>query len=116
MKESGGIQEIVGAGGNSLHFQGFGDFEIHLGPLRLDGSMAVAKLADDDVLLGADILQKDSWGPADILLSQDRMILRDVSIPVQQVGVRSRVRFARVADHVIIPPMSQMDVDVFYRL
>ena len=41
------------------------------------------------------------------------MICRGISIPVQQVGMRQQIRHARVADHYIIPGMSQINVDVF---
>ena len=38
---------------------------------------------EDEVLLGADILLMDDGGPVDILLSEGRMILRRVSVPIE---------------------------------
>ena len=102
----------MGAGGNSLNFQGRGTFEIHLVHLRLEKKLSVAEISDE-VLLGADILQHDEDGPVDLILSQNLMICRGISIPVQQVGMRQQIRHARLADHYIIPGMSQMNVDVF---
>ena len=111
-KDTTNFHDLVGAGGNSLNFQGRGTFEIHLGPLRLEKELSVAEISDE-VLLGADILQHDEDGPVDLILSQSLMICRGISIPVQQVGTRPKIRHARVADHYIIPGMSQMNVDVF---
>ena len=62
----------------------------------LDKTIAVAELADE-VLLGADVLQFDPGGPAD--LSQGVMVLRGKSIPVLQIGSRTMVRKVRSADH-----------------
>ena len=50
-------------------------FEIKLGSLMLDKTIAVAELADE-VLLGVDVLQFDPGGPADLILSQGVMVLR----------------------------------------
>ena len=74
--------------------------------------LSVAEISDK-VLLGAYILQHDEDGPVDLILSQNLMICRGISIPVQQVGMRPQIRHVRVADHYIIPGMSQIDVDVF---
>ena len=68
-KNFANFYDLVGAGGNSLNFQGRGTFEIHLGPLRLDKELAVAEISDE-VLLGADILQHDEDGPVDLIISE----------------------------------------------
>ena len=49
----------------------------------------------------------------DLLLSENRMVLGNTSIPVQQVGLPKKDRYAWVADHYIIPGMSQMVIEVF---
>ena len=106
------VVDLVGADGSSLSCKGRAVFEIDLGPLRLVRELAVATIADE-ALLGADILQGDQEGPADLLLSEDRMVFRNTSIPIQQVRLPRRKRYARVADHYVIPGMSQMFVEVF---
>ena len=85
--------------------------EIDLGPLMLDKTIAVAEL-EDEVLLGADVLQFDPGGPADLILSQGVMVLRGKSIPVLPIGSRTMVRKVRSADHYALPPMTEM-IDVF---
>ena len=56
--------DLVGADG-SLVGKGMATFEIRLGPLRLRRKLAVAEISDE-ALLGADILQSDEVGPADL--------------------------------------------------
>ena len=93
------------------HF-GSAVFQVELGSLVMDKQITVANI-QDEVLLGADVIQWDPSGPADILLTQNMMILNNVSIPLQQVGAPSRVRKVRCADHHVVPPLSEMMVDVF---
>ena len=100
------------ADGRLMKAYGSAVFEIDLGPLMLDKTIAVAELADE-VLLGADIRQFDPGGPADLILSQGVMVLRGKSIPVLQIGSRTMVRKVRSADHYALPPMTEMIVDAF---
>ena len=79
-KNIANFHDLVGAGGNSLNFQGRGTFEIYLGPLRLEKELSVAEISDE-VLLGADTLQHDEHGPVDLILSLNLMICRGISIP-----------------------------------
>ena len=104
--------DLVGADGSSLVGKGMATFEIRLGPLRLRRKLAVAEISDE-ALLGADILQSDEVGPADLLLTENKMVLGNTSIPVKQVKVPKTERYARIADHYVIPGMSQMFVEVF---
>ena len=100
------------ADGRLMKAYGSAVFEIDLGPLMLDKTIAVAELADE-VLVGADVLQFDPGGPADLILSQGVMVLRGKSIPVLQIGSRTMVRKVRSADHYTLPPMTEMIVDAF---
>ena len=100
------------ADGRLMKAYGSAVFEIDLGPLMSDKTIAVAELADE-VLLGADVLQFDPGGPADLILSQGVMVLRGKSIPVLQIGSRTMVRKVRSADHYALPPMTEMIVDAF---
>lgn len=91
---------------------GQGKFEFQLGPLKIVRSATVAAITDD-VLLGADILLKDAAGPADIILSEERMSLLGKSIPLLLFGVPGKVRKAYAADHFVIPGMSEAVIDVY---
>ena len=104
--------DLVGADGNSLNYTGRAVFEISIGSVSLVKEMAVAHISDD-ALLGADVLQRDESGPVDLLLTQNCMVFRDVSIPVHQVGLNSKPICARAADHFVVPGMSQATIDVF---
>ena len=67
----------------------------------------------DDVLLGADVIQYGSKGPADLILSEERMVLHDVSVPLLLFGIPDKTRKAYAADHYVVPSMSEMVVDVY---
>ena len=73
--------------------------------------MIVANI-EDEVLLGADVLQ-DVSGPADILLSQGVMLLKGETIPVRLVNSNPGVRKVRLADQYVVPGMSEAVLDVF---
>ena len=54
----------------------------------------------DGVLLGMDILQRDE-GPADLVLSENKMMLRGQAFPLYEVATsrRCHVRKVRASDH-----------------
>ena len=106
-----GVNPFSCADGRTMKYVGKAKFEMYLGSLKLERELAVAEI-EDDILLGADIIQQDVDGPADLILSENIMKLRGVPITLEQVGV-SRVRRVRAADHYVIPGMSEMLVDVF---
>ena len=103
-------RKVSTADGGHLVVLGSSDFYIQLGPLKLKRNLLVARI-DDEVLLGADILQQDEEGPADLILSQSIMKLRNEVIPLQQV--EARLRRVRVADHYIVPGMSEAIIEAF---
>ena len=107
-----GTALLACADGRSIKYLGKALFDVKLGSLSFRKMLSVAAISDD-VLLGADFLQKDSDGPADLLLSEGRMKLRGVSIPLEMVGVANRARRVTLADHYVIPPMTEAVVDVF---
>ena len=109
---SPGCRSPATADGRSMEHFGSAVFQLELGSLVMDKQITVANI-QDEVLLGADVIQWDPSGPADILLTQNMMILNNVAIPLQQVGAPSRVRKVRCADHHVVPPLSEMMVDVF---
>ena len=64
-------------------------------------------------MLGIDILQDDEHGPADILLSKGKIVLRGQEIPCIQIGKKSCVRKVAAANLVIVPPQSETLIDVY---
>ena len=104
---------ITTADGAELKHRGVAMFDLCLGPVAMKKSFLIADIKDD-VLLGADVIQKDVGGPADILLSEGKMLLRGQAVPIHQVVHTkvSQARNVRAADHYIIPPMSEKLVDV----
>ncbi len=90
------------ANGELIKCDGYGTFELSLGPLTLNKSMTVADI-EDDVLLGADILLQDEHGPADLMLSEGHVKLRGKCIPVERVGVIHTSRRMYAADRYAIP-------------
>ena len=101
------------ADGRPLKSNGKGKFTVGLGDLLFEREWTVANITDD-VLLGADILQNDSFGPANLLLSDHKMVWKGTSIPLLVYSTpQSPTRKVYAADHYIIPPMSEMVIDVY---
>ncbi|XP_064633623.1 uncharacterized protein LOC135491580 [Lineus longissimus] len=98
---------LTNADGGSITYYGKALFWMDLGPLKLEKPLLVADI-EDEVLLGADILQRDPYGPADILLSQNRIMLKGQLIPLKQIRLPITARRVRAADHFIIPAMSEV--------
>ena len=103
---------LMGANGSKIPSMGQAVFDVYLGSLYLPMEMTVADI-QDEVLLGADVLQKGEHGPADLILSQDLMLLNGVKIPVDQTGVPPKERRVYSSDHYVIPGMSEVIVDAF---
>lgn len=100
------------ADGRPLEVLGRGKFNLQLGSLHLDAELTVANISDD-VLLGADIIQNGIKGPADLILSEERMVLHETSIPLMLLGIPEKIRKAYAADHYVIPPLTEMILDVY---
>ena len=60
-----------------------------------------------------DILFQGSSGPADILLSEKKILLNGVSIPCYQIGLPESVRKMSIEKEIIIPGNSEIIVDAF---
>lgn len=104
--------KLIGAGGTTIKDLGKGEFAIQLGTVRLKIEAIVADI-DDDGLLGVDVLQSNSNGPTDLLMSKGILIINKQEVPIIQVGVNSRMRKVTAADHFVIPPQSEAVVDVY---
>ena len=103
---------IVGAGGALIKGVGKAVFNISLGPLELQQEVFVADI-EDEALLGYDILRGSNRGPADILLSKNRIELGGVDIPTFQIGCGKRTRRVVVADDIRLPGQAEAVVSVF---
>jgi hypothetical protein len=104
--------KISGAGGKKLCCLGSSIFDIEIGPLRIRMPMIVANITDD-VLLGADVLMDGETGKADILLSQNKMLLQGKTIPLEQHYSPLHIREIHLADDCRIPARSEVITEVF---
>ena len=102
----------MGAGGAPIRGTSKAEFEMTLGSLQLHKEVYVADI-EDDALLGYDILMGSDGAPSDILLSQDKIVLDGVEVPIFQVRSRGQTRRVVVADDVLLPGQSEVVVDVF---
>ena len=103
---------LASANGQPLTELGKGVFTIKLGKLTLDSEVIIAEI-EDDALLGLDILMKGEGGPADIKLTEGIILLNKTKIPCIQIGQPETLRRVRSADHFVIPPKTEMIIDVF---
>ncbi|KAH3712119.1 hypothetical protein DPMN_071798 [Dreissena polymorpha] len=103
---------LVGAGSVPVPEVGKGGFEISPGPHKLIKQVIVADI-EDEALLGYDILMGSGQGPAEIILSQNKIVLDGKEIPVFQVGRGKCSRRVTVADDVKIPGLTEALVDVY---
>lgn len=104
--------KLVGAGGTTINELGKGEFKIQLGTVSLEIEAVVAEI-DDDGLLGVDVLQSNSSGPADLMMSKGVLVINKQEVPIIQVGLNTRVRRVTAADHFVIPAQSEAVMDVF---
>jgi hypothetical protein len=86
-----------------------------LGKLTLDSEVIIAEI-EDDALLGLYILMKGEGVPADIKLTEGIILLNKTKIPCIQIGQPETLRRVRSADHFVIPPKTEMIIDVFILL
>ncbi|KAJ8300060.1 hypothetical protein KUTeg_021579 [Tegillarca granosa] len=101
-----------GPGGDPLKELGKARFNLEFDNFKLSEDLIVAEIADDG-LLGVDVLQNHSLGPADILLSKGIIRLGGNEINCMQIGIQNKTRKVTVADHIDIPGYSEAVIDVF---
>ncbi|KAJ8308315.1 hypothetical protein KUTeg_013189 [Tegillarca granosa] len=104
--------KLSGPGGDPLKELGKARFNLELDNFKLSEDLIVAEIADDG-LLGVDVLQNHSLGPADILLSKGIIRLGGNEINCMQIGIQNKTRKVTVADHIDIPGYSEAVIDVF---
>ena len=104
--------KLIGAGGTTINELGKGEFTIQLGTISLQVEAVVAEI-DDDGLLGVDVLQSNSNGPVDLILSKGVLVIDKQEVPIIQVGLSARVRRVTTANHFVIPIQSKSVTEVF---
>ena len=80
--------------------------------MKIEQMVIVAEI-EEDALIGYDILKGSKGGPADILLSNIKIILYGRDIPIFQVGKHNKTRRVMVADDTIVPGLTEMII--YYR-
>ncbi|KAH3755687.1 hypothetical protein DPMN_190385 [Dreissena polymorpha] len=68
---------------------------------------------EDDALLGYEILIGQNGRPTDILLSQNRILLDGMAIPIFQVGKIGKARRVVVAESMTVPGHAEASVSVY---
>lgn len=105
-------RSLASANGQPLVEKGKAIFNLKLETLILEKELIVAEI-EDEALLGLDILMNGVQGPADIKLSEGTILLDGVTIPCIQITSPEPVRKVRSADNFVVPPQSEMIIDVF---
>ena len=105
---------LVRAGGTPLQDCGVAEFTIMLGPLEILVEAAVADV-EDDALLGYDVLRGSEHGAADILLSENKIVLGGVEVPCFQVGGEGLARCATVAGDCREPSQQEASSEGYVR-
>ena len=103
---------LANANGQTIPSFGQALFDVQFGALSMEMKFIVADITDD-VLIGDDILLGDKYGKADLLLSQNMIILRDVEIKVETGGYPSCARRVQLADNCTVPPMTEVILEVY---
>ena len=103
LRESGPTNH---AGGGELKNYGSAIMELQIGPLRFNHECRIVGITDD-VLFGDDLLLDDPSGPADILDTEERMVFRGVSIPLE-LKWPSQIRRVTMSEDTVVPPMAEI--------
>ena len=99
-------------GGGHIPILGKAKFELQLGSETLVREVRVAEI-NDEILLGDDILRRDSEGPMDIINSRKVIKFRGQEIPMVTVGLPKRALRVSTIDDEVIPGMAEKIIDVF---
>ena len=103
---------LKGAGGSPIRELGKAEFALKLHQLEVTCNAIVADI-EDDALLGYDVLMGGEMGPADILLSQGKVVIGGHEIPCIQSNIINRSRKVTVAEDCHIPANSEVVLDVY---
>ena len=107
--------QVLGADGNEIQSSGSILCTVQLGESVFTHTFNVANIKDE-CLLGADVLLHSVAGPIDIVMSQRKIVIDNVDVPiiVQDKSMRNPInRKVSVAGNVTIPAMSRCIVNVY---
>ncbi len=116
-KLGGKIDESVpkvysAANGSPMNIAGRVPVEIKMGSLKLKWNVLVGDIKED-CLLGADILLGLPSGPAEILMSESRMLLDGHSIPLEIVGAAKQSFKLRLVEDCNIPGFTERLIETY---
>ena len=104
-------RSLASADAKPLKEKGKATFNLQIGDFKLQKELFVAEI-EDEILLVLDILMKGEKGPADIKLSEGVVLLNGFIYPCVQRGHSDSVRKVVSAENLIIPPKSEIIIDV----
>ena len=106
-------QKVSTADGSRMECKGTAVLEMVIRSVRIQRRFLVADI-QDEVLMGADILLNDEFGPVDLLLSEDMMVIQGEKVPLKQVFTPKCTSTVKVrsATTCTLPTMSEMMVEV----
>ncbi|WAR07365.1 hypothetical protein MAR_017323, partial [Mya arenaria] len=104
---------LVHAGGEQLNVLGKCHLSKKLGFVNISSEVAIPDISDD-VLLGMDILNGKMGKSADIILSQNKIILDGIEIPCH-TNKTNQIRSVIAADHYVIQGESEQIIDVYIK-
>jgi hypothetical protein len=100
------------ANGEAIKTRGVAYMELCLGPLKLTKKKAIIADIEDEILIGSDVLLFDEEGPANLMMAEEVMTLRNTTIPIQLFKRPRMIRRVRSADHYVVPEMCEAVIDV----
>jgi hypothetical protein len=103
--------KLLHAGGEPLHDLGKCEVDLVIDTLTVKKEVIIADIRDA-VLLGMDILKGNNGKPADIMLSQGKIVLDGVEINCQHY-TDSKTRKVTSADHYVIQGNTEQVIDAY---
>lgn len=103
--------KLLHAGGEPIKDWGKCNAEIKLDNVTVNSEIIIADI-QDDALLGMDILKGTLGKPADIILSQNKIILNGNEIKCEKY-IKNITRQVKAADHYVIQGHTEQIIDVF---
>ena len=102
---------LLHAGGGALKNVGKCVLDLQIDSFKVSKEVMVADIKDD-VLLGMDILKGANGKPADIMLSQEKIILNGNTIKCTHYS-DTKLRKVTAADHYILPGHTEQVIDAY---
>ena len=102
---------LLHAGGEPLNNVGKCELELYIDKFKIKKEVMLAEIKDD-VLLGMDVLKGSKGEPADIILSEGKIVLDGFNIECKHYSDRF-VRKVTSADHYIVQGYTEQIIDAF---